>query len=289
GAPSTETPDLDVVVPRRALQETAFFFPHLKTDENGNVRIQFTTPESLTEWKFMALAHTKDLRTGYLEKRVKTQKELMVVPNPPRFLREGDALDFSAKINNLSDKEVKGSVRLQLFDAFSMQSIDEAFGNKNATKDFNIDQNGSTNVTWHLSIPKSYQAVVYRIVASAGSFSDGEENALPILTNRKLVTETLPIHVRENQDKTFVLDKLRQNNSKTLDNFKLTFEMTGNPIWYAIFSLPYLREPVYDNAISNFGQLYGNLISQKLLNANPKIKAVFEDWKRKDQLHSKLE
>lgn len=281
--------DLNNIVARRALQETAFFYPNLRTDEKGNVKIQFTTPESLTSWKFMATAHTPDLRTGYFETTVRTQKDLMVVPNPPRFLREGDQITFSSKITNLSEKELSGQTKLMLFDAFTMQPVDAEFGNTNTTQNISVGKGNSTNVSWTLNIPKTHQAIVYRVVASAGDFSDGEESALPILTNRMMVTETLPIHVRENQNKTLTLDKLKNNQSESLDNFKLTFEMTTNPIWYAIFSLPYLREYPYECSEQIFARLYGNMISQHIINSNPKIKAVFDDWNAKGELVSKLE
>lgn len=280
---------LNQVQSRRNLQETAFFYPNLRTDEKGNVKIQFTTPESLTSWKFMATAHTPDLRTGYFETTVRTQKELMVVPNPPRFLREGDQITFSSKITNLSDKELSGQAKLMLFDAFTMQPVDAEFGNSNATKNISVSKGNSTEVSWTLNIPQTRQAIVYRVVASAGDFSDGEESALPILSNRMMVTETLPIHVREGQIKTFTLDKLKNNQSESFDHFKLTFEMTTNPIWYAIFSLPYLREYPYECSEQVFARLYGNMISQHIIHSNPKIKAVFDDWNARGELVSKLE
>ncbi|WP_182043397.1 alpha-2-macroglobulin family protein [Moheibacter lacus] len=281
--------DLNQVQARKNLQETAFFYPQLKTDEKGNIKIQFTVPESLTQWKFMATAHTPELNTGYYEAMVRTQKDLMVVPNPPRFLREGDQITFSSKVTNLSEKALNGQAKLMLFDAFTMQPIDAEFGNTNATQNISVSQGNSQNVVWNLSIPKTHQAIVYRIVASAGDFSDGEESALPILSNRMMVTETLPIYIRENQTKTFRLDKLKNNASNSLDNFKLTFEMTTNPIWYAIFSLPYLREYPYECSEQVFSRLYGNLISQHIINSNPKIKTVFDDWNKKGELKSKLE
>lgn len=280
---------LNQVQSRRALQETAFFYPNLKTDKYGNIKIQFTVPESLTEWKFMATAHTPELRTGYFETKVRTQKDLMVVPNPPRFLREGDQITFSSKVTNLSDKELSGQAKLLLFDAFTMQPVDVEFGNNNATQNIKVAKGNSANVSWNLKIPMTHQAIVYRVVASAGEFSDGEESALPILSNRMMVTETLPIHVRENQNKTFTLDKLKNNKSESLDNFKLTFEMTTNPIWYAIFSLPYLREYPYECSEQVFSRFYGNMISQHIINSNPKIKSIFDDWNKKGELVSKLE
>lgn len=280
---------LDNVKARTNLNETAFFYPNLKTDSKGNVIIEFTTPESLTEWKFMAIAHTPDLKTGYLEQNVRTQKDLMVVPNMPRFLREGDQISVSSKINNLSDKVLNGSAKLMLFDAFTNQPIDAQFKLTNAVQNFSVAKGSSDQVTWTIDVPKNVQAIVYRVVASAGDFSDGEESALPILTNRMMVTETLPIYVKEGQKKSFQFENMINNKSTSLDNFKLTFEMTTNPIWYAIFSLPYLREYPYECAEQVFSRLYGNMISEKVINSNPKIKAVFDDWNKKGELKSKLQ
>ncbi len=297
GGFSNEKPDeaggaddgLSQIQARKALQETAFFFPNLKTDKDGNVTFEFTVPESLTEWKLMAFAHTPDMKTGYYETRVKTWKDLMVVPNVPRFLREGDEVRISAKIVNLSEGALNGSARLFLLDAITNESVDALFGNENSGRDFTAAKGESGEVSWTLKVPKNIPAVTYRVVASGGGFSDGEESVLPVVTNRMLITETLPLHIRENQQKTFTLDKLSGNKSGTLDNFKLTFEMTTNPIWYAIFSLPYLREYPYECSEQIFSRLYGNLISESIITSQPKIKAVFDDWNRKGQLKSKLE
>ena len=279
---------LNQVQARKNLEELAFFYPNLKTDANGNVLIEFTTPESLTQWKFMALAHTPDLKTGYYEQKVRTQKELMVVPNMPRFLREGDQISISTKINNLSDQALNGTAKLMLFDAFSMQPVDGQFNLNTTPKNFTVAKGASDQVSWTIQVPKNIQAVVYRVVAVAGDFSDGEESALPILTNRMMVTETMPIYIKENQKKTFNFENLTKNQSKTLDHFKLTFEMTANPIWNAVFALPYLREYPYECAEQVFSRLYGNMVSEKILNDNPKIKAVFDDWNKKGELKSKL-
>lgn len=280
---------LSQVQARKALQETAFFFPDLKTDKDGNVSFEFTVPESLTEWKMMAFAHTPDMKTGYYETRLKTQKDLMVVPNVPRFLREGDELRISSKIINLSGTALNGTARLFLLDAISNEPVDVLFGNAGATRNFSTAKGESGEVSWILKVPENIPAVTWRVVASAGDFSDGEEAVLPIVTNRMLVTETLPVYIRENQQKTFTLDKLVQSKSRSLDNFRLTFEMTANPVWYAIFSLPYLREYPYECSEQVFSRLYGNLISESILTSQPKIKAVFDDWNRKGRLTSKLE
>ena len=284
-----EEAKIDQVQARKVLNEMAFFYPNLMTDADGNVIIDFTVPESLTEWKLMTLAHTKDLKVGYMEKRVKTQKELMVVPNAPRFLREGDQVLISTKINNLSEQTLNGTAKLMLFDPFTNTPIDSKFNLNQSVQNFTVAKGSSDQVTWTLNVPKNIQAVVYRVVAAAGDFSDGEESALPILTNRMLVTETMPIYLKENQSKTFHFKNLDQNKSKTLDHYKLTFEMTANPIWNAIFALPYLREYPYECAEQVFSRLYGNMISEKIVNSNPKIKAVFDQWNAKGELKSKLE
>jgi uncharacterized protein YfaS (alpha-2-macroglobulin family) len=281
--------DLSQVKIRTNLNETAFFFPTLITDEEGNVKIQFTTPEALTKWKFQLLAHTQELEYGLFKSEVQTQKDLMVVPNAPRFLREGDQLTFSSKISNLSDKNLTGEVELQWFDAFTMKPIDAAFSNTNARKTFEVKAGENTNIDWQVQIPYTHQAVVYRVIAKSGDFSDGEENTLPILTNRMLVTETLPISVRENQSKTFVLEKLKNNNSATLQNFNLTLELTTNPLWTVIGALPYLREYPYECSEQLFSRLYGNAISTAVLNQSPKIKKVFDQWNEKGLQISNLE
>lgn len=288
-AKAVKNVNLSQVKIRTNLNETAFFFPTLMTDAEGNVKIQFTTPEALTKWKFQLLAHTQNLEYGLFKSEVQTQKDLIVVPNAPRFLREGDRLVFSSKISNISDKDLKGVVELQWFDAFTMKPIDSAFSNLQSQKSFEIKAGENTNIDWQIDIPFTHQAVVYRVVAKAGNFSDGEENTLPILPNRMLVTETMPISVRENQSKTFVFEKLKNNKSTTLQNFNLTLELTTNPLWTVIGALPYLREYPYECSEQLFSRFYGNAISTAVLNQSPKIKKVFDEWNQKGLQISNLE
>ncbi len=274
---------------RKNLQETAFFFPNLSTDDKGNIILQFTSPEALTQWKVLLLAHTKDLTIGQKEFYVRTQKELMVVPNPPRFLRENDEISFASKITNLSDNQVEGNAILQIFDAFSGKNIDNLFQNTLNTQHFNIEKGKSTNVVWQLKIPENIGAITYKVIAKTQNFSDGEENALPILTNRTLVTETLPISVREGETKTYQFKKLSENQSNTLQNFNLAIELNTNPLWLAIAALPYLREYPYECSEQLFSRLYANMLSNYILNASPKIKKVLEEWNNKGKLTSKLQ
>ena len=266
------------VTARKNFNETAFFYPELRTDENGEIIVKFQVPEALTKWKMLGFAHTKDLKIGFTQNELVTQKDLMVVPNAPRFFRESDKITFSAKITNLSEKDLSGNAQLELFDAFTMKPIDEWFGNKQKVVTFETTKGLSTSVSWTLDIPFGVDAVTYRIVAKADNFSDGEENTLPVLTNRMLVTETMPLPVRSNQTKNFTLDKLANNKSTTLTNYKLTLEFTSNPAWYAIQALPYLMEYPWECAEEVFARIYANSIATNIANSNPKIKQVFDTW-----------
>jgi uncharacterized protein YfaS (alpha-2-macroglobulin family) len=282
--------EIDNISPRTNLQETAFFFPNLETDEEGNVVINFTIPEALTKWKFMGFAHTKELQSVLFNKETVTQKDLMVFPNAPRFLREGDRIIFTAKVSNLSEKELSGKAKLTLLDALTLKPINDVLGNTKAEIDFTAAKGQSAALSWNLSIPQGIEAVTYRITAAAGNFTDGEESTLPVLTNRMLVTETLPLWIKSNQTKTFKLDKLLQSGkgSSTLQNQRLTLEFTSQPAWYAIQALPYLMEYPYDCAEQTFNRLYANALATHIVNSAPKVKAVFDRWKNTDALVSNL-
>lgn len=275
---------------RSNLNETAFFFPDLQTNEKGEVLLKFTMPEALTRWKLLGFAHTPDVKFGLTEQEVITQKELMVVPNAPRFLREGDKIVMTAKVVNLSEKALSGTATLQLFDAVTMKAVDDQLGNKKAQVDFKAGAGESASLSWKLQIPEGVQAVTYRVLASAGSFSDGEENAMPVLTNRMLVTESLPLPIRGEETKTFTFDKLvNSGQSKTLRNHNLTLEFTSNPAWYAVQALPYLMEYPYECSEQVFSRFYANSLAAHIANSNPRIKRVFEQWKNTDALLSNLE
>ncbi|MDO9274428.1 MAG: MG2 domain-containing protein, partial [Lutibacter sp.] len=274
---------------RKNFQETAFFYPHLTTDKDGNVRFNFTIPEALTRWKLQLLAHTAALATATKTLTTVTQKDLMVLPNPPRFLREGDTIVFSSKISNLTADILNGTAVLELTDALTGKQINEQLGNVSATQNFKVDAKGNTQISWKLIIPEGMQAVQYKIMAKANDFSDGEQNVLPVLSNRMLVTETLPMWVRSNQTKTFTLDKLTNSASTTLKNHKLTLEITSNPAWYAVQSLPYLMEYPYDCSEQTFSRYYANSLASHLANSNPRIQEVFNQWKSSDALISNLE
>ncbi len=285
---SDEVVDLKDIPVRKNLQETAFFYPHLTTDSNGNVSFSFTAPEALTRWKLQLLAHTKELHSATKTFTTVTQKELMVVPNAPRFLREKDQITLSAKISNLSDKNLQGVSQLILTDAITSAPLSN-LSSDNLTKSFSVDKNGNTNVSWNLTIPETVQAVQYKVIAKAGNFSDGEQSVLPVLSNRMLVTETLPMWVRSNQTKTFTLDKLKNNTSTTLKHHKLSLEITSNPAWYAVQALPYLMEYPHECAEQTFSRYYANTLASFIANSNPRIQEVFAQWKSSKSLLSNLE
>lgn len=269
---------------RKNFNETAFFFPDLRTDSTGAIEFSFTMPEALTKWKFMALAHTKDAAFGSSTKEIVTQKDLMVQPNAPRFLREGDKMEFSSKVVNLSDKELTGTASLQLFDAATNEPLDGWFQNMVPNQYFTVAAGQSEALKFPIEVPYLFnKALTWRIVAKADNYSDGEENILPVLTNRMLVTETMPLPMRGTGTKNFTFEKLlNSGNSETLQNQALTIEYTSNPAWYAVQALPYLMEYPYECAEQTWNRYYANSLATHIANSSPKIKAVFEKWKIKD-------
>lgn len=269
---------------RKNFQETAFFFPDLHTDKDGNITFEFTVPEALTKWNFQGLAHTKDLAFGYTSASIVTQKVLMVQPNAPRFVREGDKMEFTAKVSNLSDSQLIGQAHLELLDAATMQPVDGWFQNIFPLQHFTAQAGQSTVVSFPVQIPHGFQsALIYRVTAQAGNFSDGEENALPVLTNRMLVTESLPLPVRGDGKHDFTFDKLlHSDSSQTIVQHGVTVEYTSNPAWYAVQALPYLMEFPYECAEQVFNRYYANALATHITNATPGLKTIFDKWKITD-------
>ena len=286
-------PDLSTIAARTNLNETAFFYPNLQTNDSGEIIVKFQIPEALTKWKMLGLAHTKDLEIGQITKELITQKDLMVAPNPPRFFRENDKITYTAKVSNLSDSILSGSAQLFLFDAATNKPVDSLFKNATAQVTFTAKKGQSAPLAWDLVIPEGIGAVTCKVVAKANNFSDGEEQIMPVLSDRMLVTESLPLHIRKKETKKFTFDNLasQNNNSKTLKNHKLTLEFTSNPAWYAIQALPYLMEYPYECSEQTFARFYANAIASHIANSSPRIKAVFDQWKMKspDALLSNLE
>ncbi len=288
GGKKKGTEDVQV---RKNFNETAFFFPELQTDVAGNVSFSFTIPEALTKWKLMTFAHTKDLQSGYVEKSTVTQKVLMVQPNAPRFMREGDKMEFTVKIVNMADSEVTGNATLELIDVASNKSVDGWFKNVFPAQYFTIAAGQSFAMKFPMEIPFNFNsALMYRVKAitkannKGETFSDGEEMAFPVLTNRMLVTESMPINMRgSTTTKNFKFTKLlNSSNSTTLSNHALTVEYTSNPAWYAVQALPYLMEYPYECAEQTFNRYYANTLASFISNSTPKIKIIFERWKNLD-------
>jgi uncharacterized protein YfaS (alpha-2-macroglobulin family) len=282
--------DLKSISPRKNLQETAFFFPNLKVDDDGSVRIEFEIPEALTKWKFMGFAHDNELRSALLTDEMTTSKHLMVQPNPPRFLREGDLLEFSVKVSNQSDDSQTGSVRLTFADARTADSVDAAFGNQQLDQTFEIPAKQSKSLYWKIKVPDFIGALTYKAVGGTEKVSDGEEGFLPVLSKRILVTESLPLPIRGNQTKTFDFERLKLSaKSDTLQNQTLTVQMTSNPSWYAVLSLPYLMEYPHQCSEQTFNRIYANTLGHHIVSSDPKIERIFEQWRGTDALDSPLE
>ncbi len=275
-----ENTDLIKIQPRKNFTETAFFFPQLYADKDGNYSFSFTMPEALTQWKWMSLAHTKELALGMSEQTITTQKTLMVQPNMPRFLREGDQVEMITKISNLSDTALTGQASLQLIDAITNEPVDGLFQNVFPDQYFTAEAGRSTELKFPVTIPFNYnKPLTLRVIAKAGNYSDGEENTLPVLTNRMLVTESLPLYMHGDGTKQFEFEKLLTNNSTTLANESVTVEYSPNPVWYAVQALPYLIEYQQDCAEQTFNRFYANALAAYITAQHPRIKEVFEKWK----------
>ena len=276
----TEETPIDPI--RTNFNETAFFFPHLQTDKEGNVLISFTMPDALTRWKLQGFAHNSELMSGYFEKLVQTQKPLMIVPNMPRFLREGDLVVLSAKVVNMSEEVQSGTVSLSFTNPFNGEKINLIQGS--SSQSFTVEAGQSKEIHFTLTVPKDLGAVTYRIEArnnQSPSYADGEEATLPILTNRILVTESLPLQISGKGSKTFTFNKLKNSfgiANSTLTTQSYTLEFTPNPIWYAIQALPYLMEYPYECNEQTFSRLYANTLASHIVNSHPRIKTVFDSW-----------
>lgn len=280
--------ELTQVKTRTNFNETAFFYPNLKTDNNGKVSFNFTTPESLTQWKLRLYAHNKKAETGYFESIIISQKDVMVQTNMPRFLRENDTINISAKVVNMTNETKSGIVMLLLYDASTMKPVDNITLNTNNTRNFSCKPKESVPVNWKITIPEGLQGLQYKIVAKSGNFSDGEENILPVLSNKILITESIPIWVKGNSKKEYAFENLKNNDSKTLKNHLFTLEYTSNPIWFALQSLPYLMEYEHECAEQTFSRYYANFIATEIINSNPKVASLFESWKNNPKAVSKL-
>ena len=266
---------------RENFNETAFFYPNLRTESNGEVTFTFTMPDALTRWNFMGLAHTKDLKIGQVSGNITTQKELMVTPNLPRFFRENDKITISVKIDNLSDGDIVGKAKIEIYNPETLENINNKFSitEKNINIKFTVKSKGSTSVSWDLEIPEKWSAVGIKILAESENHIDGEDRILPVLSNKMLVTEAIPLPVRKAGTTNFTFNSLKNNNSTTLRHQNFALEFTANPAWYAVQALPYLMEYPYECNEQTFARFYANTLASHIANSDPKIKRVFEIWK----------
>lgn len=261
---------LDKVQVRENLNETAFFYPALESDNQGNVAINFTLPESVTTWKFMGLAHDKEMRNGCLVDEAVAQKTVMVQPNMPRFLREGDKSTIVVKLFNTSDKKVNGNARMQILDAETQKVVWQK------TQGYRIDAEGSATVSFDVQGLKE-GVYINKVVAAGNSYSDGEQHYLPVLSDRELVVNTLPITLHQKGEQNFDLSKLFLNKegkqAKGAEDAKVTVEYTNNPSWLMVKALPAISNPTEEDALSLMAAIYANTLSrhiQKTLNVNAK-------------------
>ena len=261
---------LDKVQVRENMNETAFFYPALESDNNGNVAIRFTLPESVTTWKFMGLAHDKEMRNGLLVDEAVAQKTVMVQPNMPRFLREGDKSTIVVKLFNTSDKKVSGNARMQILDPETNKVVWQK------TQNYSIDAEGSATISFDVQGLKE-GVYINKVVAAGNGYSDGEQHYLPVLSNRELVVNTLPITLHQKGEQNFDLSKLFLNKegkqAKGAEDAKVTIEYTNNPSWLMVKALPAISNPTEEDALSLMAAIYANTVSrhvQKTLNVNAK-------------------
>jgi hypothetical protein len=274
-----EAPPVDPPT-RKNLQETAFFEPQLTTDEKGIVRISFTMPEALTTWNFMAFAHDATLRSGLLQGQTITAKDLMCQPNPPRFLREGDEIEFTAQVSNLSDQPQQGSARISFADAISLTSRDAELSLQNADQPFDIPAKESRTISWRIKVPDGSGFLHFKVTAATDKLADGEEGMIPVLSRRQLVTESITLPIRDISTRELELKKLIESSSSdTLRHQSVTVEMVSQPAWYAVMALPYLMEYPHECAEQTFNRWYANQVGSHIAASDPKIRRVFEAWR----------
>lgn len=257
---------------RTNFNETAFFYPQLRTDAEGNVKFSFTVPESVTRWNVKMLAHTQDLYVGKAENQVITQKELMVQMNLPRFVRRSDKPLISATVTNLTDTVLMTTVELQLINPKTDQIIYSKISSPIPLG------KGTEQQSFELNDLSTYDLLICKVVASSDSFSDGEQKYLPILPDKVLVTESLPLIIRNNETRNFSFESLIKNASN-VETKQLTIEFSSNPAWYAVQALPTLSAPENDNALDLLSAYYVNSLAAYIANANPKLSKMFDQWK----------
>ena len=282
-AMKNEVTQKPIITPRTNLNETVFFFPHLLTDENGDLILSFTMNEAMTKWRLMTFAHTNQLASAYDSRMVQTTKDLMIVANSPRFIREGDVLWFTARVSNLSDHDIAAVAYISLADALSQKSQDDMITSAPSVQ-LQLKKGESKAVAWKLSVPlSSTDLLKYTVSASSGEYTDGESSVLPVLSNKVLMTESLPIFVRGKQSKSYSFSILENRNSNSHTAHSYTVEMSSHPIWYAVQALPYIIEQNSECATQLASRFFVNSISKNIIDKYPMIESVFNLWRTSDK------
>jgi hypothetical protein len=265
---------------RSDFRETAFFKPDLITDRDGALVLRFTLPDALTRWRLMGLAHTRDLAMVQFEREIVTRKPLMVVPNLPRFLREGDRITLTARIDALEERSVPGTAQLELFDPQTGASFDRGYGLVESRQRFMAAPGRSAQVRWTVKVPSGATAVGIRISARGAAVGDAEEHVLPVLPDRLLVEESLPLPMSRGGSRQFTLEKLRADTSSTLRHHALSLEFTPNPGWYAVQALPFLADLPDQGSEQLFSRFLSHALAAHLVQQRPQVRKVVEAWQQ---------
>ncbi len=261
---------------RRNFNETAFFFPVLRTDKEGKILFTFTLPESTTTWNLTALAHTKEVTYGLWKEQVVTQKPVMVLPHLPRFLRKGDKVSISSTLLNESGKEIHGTVRLELFDPVT----EELISTGDTQKTFEAGIRNNPSVTWDLHIPVEWNMIGVRIIAETPEGSDGEQHLIPVVADEILITESKPFYLSDEKEKTVTLPPSVFGSKRPLD---LTAEVSANPVWYAVQALPTLSVPANGNAVDWFASYFSNTLAGYIIRTHPRLESVIRIWSAENE------
>lgn len=266
---------------RSNFSETAFFFPQIVAESDGTYRFNFTVPDALTRWRFMSLAHSKTLQTGYHEEVFTARKELMVTPNVPRFFREGDVVEFAAKVSNQTDEAVSTTTRLRFIDPYTEKDVTDQFGSI-APIVSSINGKANADVSWKLTVPKgNLNMVAYVIETTSSTYSDAEKRAIPVLSSRVMLTESKPFTKTSAGESTYTLEKVAKLGAGT-EKVSLQLEIQTQPLWTTLMSLPYLMEFPHECAEQTFARYFANVLAQKILQENPEFRQIIELWKQDD-------
>ena len=260
---------------RENLNETAFFYPALMTDADGNVAVKFTLPESLTTWRFMGLGHDKEMNYGMLNGEAVAKKDVMIQPNMPRFVRQGDKATLSARIFNTGEQAVSGTARLQLIDPETNKVIDQS------TQPVTLDVNSTTTVAFVCAPKATWPALLIAKCSVEGkTFSDGEQHYLPVLPDVEMVVNTLPFTQNTAGLKEIDLTKLFPQSRSKDHTPKLTVEYTNHPAWLMIQALPSVAARNDKDVISQATAFYANSLGAFIMKQNPTIKGTIEQWQQ---------